>query len=476
MPRTLPATGAPAPPYLPPADTYDEAFEPDGTPRPAYTELIAALERTDLGHVEETMAAELRARGVRFGTAAGHEPFRLDLVPRLFEAGEWTRLEAGCIQRVRALNAFVADAYGERAMVSAGRLPARVIDTAEQFEPSMVGALVPGGVWTHVAGLDIVRDAEGRFMVLEDNLRTPSGIAYALAARGAVRARLPGTAAPRSLGGAFAALAASLRAAAPGGNDDPAVALLSDGPANSAWYEHRELARRLGLAIVTLDQLEVRDGRLFARTGRARGPIDVLYRRTDCDSLRDEKGDPTRLAEILEEPCRRGLLGCVNAFGTGVADDKLAHVYVEEMVRFYLGEEPLLPSVPSYDLGRPDLLEMALDRLPELVIKPRSGYGGHGVVICAHATREDRDRVAAAIAADPGNFVAQETLMLSTHPTFCDGRLEPRHVDLRPFVYMTPERVRVVPGGLTRVALGEGALVVNSSQRGGAKDTWVLPA
>ncbi len=248
--------------------------------------------------------------------------------------------------------------------------------------------------------------------------------------------------------------------------------LLSDGPANTAWYEHRRIATELGIPLVTLGDLDASRGRLHALIDGRRRPVDVVYRRTDEDRMTDEHGRLTSVGAALYEPLRAGTLTCVNGFGTGVADDKLVHAYVEEMIGFYLHEAPLLPSVHTYDLD--SSLTEVLDRLDELVVKPRTGHGGHGVVVGPHADVADLRKVAQAIRRDPHDYVAQDTIMLSRHPTVIDGRLEPRHVDLRPFVFLTPDAAAVAPGGLTRVALERGALVVNSSQRGGGKDTWVL--
>ena len=253
-----------------------------------------------------------------------------------------------------------------------------------------------------------------------------------------------------------------------------AVVLLSDGQLNSAFYEHATIAAYLGLPLVLADQLSVRHGRLYAQLPDGERAVDVVYRRTDEDRLTDDRGEPTAIAQLLLEPVLRGTLACVNAFGTGVADDKLLHAYVEEMVRFYLGEEPILQSVPTYDPSQPEMLEMILERIDELVIKPRTGHGGHGVVIGPHARAEGLEKTAAALARSPADFIAQETVMLSRHPTVTDGRLELRHIDLRPFAISSGSSVHVLPGGLTRVAFERGALVVNSSQNGGSKDTWVL--
>lgn len=439
--------------------------------------LRRALERLDLSELCERVAAEARARGVCFASANGAQEFRIDPIPRLISAAEWQGLSAGIVQRVRALELFVRDAYGERQIVREGVVPERAVAGAEHYEPLLDGSGERVRTWISVAGLDIVRDSDGSFKVLEDNVRTPSGIAYAVATREALRAHLspPSGVHVRSLDAAFETLAAALRAAAPeGAGEEPTVVLLSDGESNSAYYEHVQIARRTGIPLVLAEQLSVRGGRLYARLEQGERAVDVVYRRTDEDRLADERGRLTHVAELLLEPVIEGTLACVNAFGTGVADDKLVHAYVEEMVRFYLREEPLLRSVPTYDPAQPEVLEMILDRIDELVIKPRSGHGGYGVVIAPHARPEDVRKAAEEVAAAPERFVAQETVMLSRHPTVADGRLEPRHIDLRPFAISVGEEVRVLPGGLTRVAFDRGALVVNSSQNGGSKDTWVL--
>ncbi len=313
--------------------------------------------------------------------------------------------------------------------------------------------------------------------MLEDNLRTPSGIAYAVATREVLGAHLPPPRGlrVRSLDAAFQTLGDALVAAAPAASGEhPVVVLLSDGQANSAFYEHATIAGHLGIPLVLLKQLSVRRGRLFAQIDGEQRAVDVLYRRTDEDRLADDHGSPTAIAELLLEPILAGTLACVNAFGTGVADDKLVHAYVEDMVRFYLGQEPLLESVHTYDPTQPGVLEEILARIDELVIKPRTGHGGYGVMIGPHARQEDVQAVAARLSAAPERYVAQEMIMLSRHPTVTDGRLEPRHIDLRPFAISNGDAVHVLPGGLTRVAFDPGALVVNSSQNGGSKDTWVL--
>ena len=422
------------------------------------------------------VAADLEARGVTFGSADHPERFLVDAMPRLISVDQWDRIAAGLVQRVRALNAFVADVYASREICAAGVIPEAAIDTAEHHEPAMAGIEVAGGVHVGVAGLDLVRDPEGEFLVLEDNLRTPSGLAYAWVAREAVTACIPGGA-PAGLlpvSDGFAMLEQTLRAAAPDGAEDPAIVLLSDGPANSAWWEHHTIASRLGVPVVTIGELVVSRDRVQRRDAGALRPVEVVYRRCDEDRLVDDRGDPTPLGELLLGPLRAGTVGVVNAFGTGVADDKLLHAYVEDMVRFYLGEEPALRSVPTHDLGREDTREQLLARIAELVIKPRTGHGGHGVFVGPHARPHDRERMAAKVRHRPEGFVAQEMVVLSSHPTVVGDRLESRHVDLRPFVYLAGEHASVLPGGLTRVALEEGDIVVNSSQQGGGKDTWVI--
>jgi uncharacterized circularly permuted ATP-grasp superfamily protein len=461
--------------YQPQAGVFDEAFAADGSVRRLYAELIGTLDRLDVEALAEAVAAEAADRGVSFVLGGVEDTFTLDPVPRLIAADEWSLLEGGLAQRVRALNRFVSDAYGEQDIVAAGVLPDRALESCDHFEPRLVGLPAPP-VRTGVAGLDVVRGAEGRLGVLEDNVRTPSGVAYAMAARECLDAHLPSWLADgrRSVAGAAELLAWTLRGAAPEGVNDPSAVILSDGPENSAWYEHQRLARQLDIPIVTLEDLSIRAGRLEAGTGRGRRRVDVVYRRTDEDRLTDEQGELTDVGARLLEPIENGTVTCVNAFGTGVADDKLVHAYVEDIVRFYLGEEPLLPSVRTYDPEVAEQREQVLDRIDELVIKPRSGHGGEGVVVAPHAEEGDVRSVAEAVHADPASFVAQETVMISTHPTVIGDHLEPRHIDLRPFVFLTADEAHVVPGGLTRVALDPGALVVNSSQRGGAKDTWVM--
>ncbi|MDO8187898.1 circularly permuted type 2 ATP-grasp protein [Conexibacter sp. JD483] len=459
-----------------PLDGYDEAYASDGVPRAEYESVLGALGEIDLGALRRRVWSRMAAVGATFGT----QPFGVDPVPRILAAGEWQTLAAGLRQRVRALNAFVHDAYGERRIVAAGVVPAHAIDQAEGYEPDLRGRLPAGAIPIGVAGLDVVRDVCGTLRVLEDNLRMPSGFAYAVAAREAVVEALPaGVGAPRHdlAAGVAPALARTLRDAAPhGGGDEPVVVLLSEGASASTWYEHATAARWLGIPAVTRRQLRRRGPDVVALLpdGRERR-VDVVYRRLDEERLRDDRGRPTWLAELLLEPWLAGRIGVVNAFGTGVADDKLAHAFVEGMVRFYLGEEPLLQSVPTLDPSDPAVRARVLADPRAHVVKPRAGEGGRGVVVCAHADAADVRAAMAALEREPEQWVAQETVALSHHPTVvAGGRLAPRHIDLRPFVFATRGGETAVPGGLTRVAWEAGALVVNSSQDGGAKDTWVL--
>jgi uncharacterized circularly permuted ATP-grasp superfamily protein len=463
--------------YDVPDGAWDESFRDDGAARPHYEALLAALADADLEGIDAGVRHDLRSRGAAFRGAGGDQEFRVDIVPRLIESEEWADVERGIAQRLRALNAFLVDVYADQQIVHDGLVPKRVVTSAVHYEPDMHGVPVPRGVAANAAGLDLVRCEDGRLHVLEDNLRTPSGYTYLMAARDVLDERLPDAASHidrESVIDTVEALGRALRAAAPEGVDDPQLALLSDGPQNSAWWEHELIAHELVIPVVALEDLSFRGGRMYARVDDDERPLDVLYRRTDEDRLRDDYGRPTRIAEVLLEPMRAGAVTVFNAFGAGVADDKLTHAYVEEMIRYYLREEPVLPSVTTFDLDDPGMLARALDEVDDLVFKERSGEGGYGVTIFAHATDADQQALIGELRRRPQDFIAQRRVTLSTHPTLVDGRLVPRHVDLRPFALQGGDEVHVIPGGLTRVAFAEGALVVNSSQNGGGKDTWVL--
>jgi carboxylate-amine ligase len=463
-----------ATPYRPGPNggSRDEGLDADGAWRPHVAKALQGVHARDLAELTAAMADVTRRAGLSFPIDGGTETFHVDPVPRVHEAREWATIERGVAQRARALDAFVADVHGDRAAIREGVIPERVVTSAEHHEEAARDLPPPAGVWAALAGLDLVQSPDGTFSVLEDNVRTPSGIAYALAARALVEDVLgldPDAVPARRLDGAIDLLKTTLQAAAPPGTEDPNMVVLTDGPGSPAYWEHRVLAVHLDLPLVTHEDLTLDDHDNLLHRDAPQRPVDVVYRRTDSSSL----AAPGHAC--LRAVLHAGTAGVVNAFGTGVADDKLTHAYVEDLIRFYLGEEPALRSVPTFDLANPVHYEQALDRLDELVVKPRGGAGGHGVVICPHAERDAIDAVRTAIQDDPNAFVAQELVLLSTHPTVVDGHLEPRHVDLRPFAFVTPDGVRVLPGGLSRVALKKGSMVVNSSQDGGAKDTWVLP-
>jgi len=438
---------------------YDEAYDADGEPRPHYADLLASLE--DPHAVRAEAMRRLAARGVTFREG---ETARFDPVPRILTDAEWSELRDGIGQRLRALEAFLVDVYGEGRVFDAGVVRREEVESSPHHEPAMHGAAPRR--WVTFAGLDVVRGEDGRFGVIEDQLRMPSGLAYAVAWRETMRDLLDVQPPQADLSLVYGELALALRDAAPAGIDEPRTVILSEGPSAPAYWEHRLLGRELCAPVVTLSDLEHRDGRLVAWVdGRARG-VDVVYMRTDEDRFTSEDGSSTATGEALLGPAAAGTIAVVNAPGSGLADDKLVGGRVDELVRLYLGEEPLLPSVPARAVG-PD------DELDDLVVKPRGEMGGEGVVIWRDADESTRERVRARIASEPGGWIGQDLVTLSVHPTVVDGRLEPRHIDLRPYALLTEEGPRVLPAASSRVALERGSMVVNSSQRGGAKDTWI---
>lgn len=457
------------------AGHFDEAFDATGTARPSYSAVMDALARLDLAELRERVRSNARAIGLSFGPG---EPMAVDPVPRVIDAAEWEALEAGLLQRARALNAFILDAYGDQRIFEEGVVPRRLLATSQGYEPRMRGLLDPAVPPATVAGMDLIRDVDGELLVLEDNLRMPSGAAYAIAVREAVAPELgpAATKGLRPLDGYVKRLGEAIRAAAPAAHAaEPVAAILSDGPGSGTYYEQERLGRELALPIVTPAQLTQARGRLHAHLGRERLQLDVVYRRLDEDRLTDRGGALTPLGTLLAPALESGRLRCVNAIGTGLADDKLTHAYVEDMIRFYLGEEPRLRSVPSYDLSDPAARDEVVGRLDELVVKPRDGFGGHGVTIMPRATEGERRKVIGLVRRRPERFVAQELVPLSTHPTAVGAGIAPRRVDLRPYV-LTPAagEPAAMQGGLTRYAKEAEEMVVNSSQGGGAKDTWVL--
>ena len=453
-------------PNLPDAGFYDEAYEDGGEPRPHYRAALEALAQHDLSELGERLRARTLEREVRYG-ATGPDKFVIDAVPRMFTAQEWETLDRGLAQRVRALDAFLRDAYGERRIVEAGVVPARLIEDGAFYEPDMQGVDVP--VWVGFAGLDVVRGADGEFNVLEDNVRMPTGLGFAPLAWEAVGELLDGALPDRSpaAGESDERFAAILRAAAPDGLGDPSIVVLGDGFENDAQWEISDVAFRLGVPMVTLDDLRQSEGRVYAHVDGRRRDVHVIYRRSNYHLLRDEDGTPSALAEKLLEPIRRGTVTVVNPPGVGIADDKLAHAYVEDMIRFYLEEEPVIAPARSYDLTDDDAREDALGRLTEMVVKVRDRVGGEGVLIGEEAEEARED-----IEERPGDFIAQELVELSRHPTLFDGELKLRRIDLRPLIAFAGTGDATVLGGLTRVALGEDSKVVNMAQGGGVKATW----
>jgi uncharacterized circularly permuted ATP-grasp superfamily protein len=452
---------------------FDEDRHPDGRPRPGYAQTLRALEAADLDALAVSVAAHLDAAGVTFGDGT----FVIDPIPRLIAAAEWHQLERGLVQRAIALNHFLQDVYGERRIVDAGLIEADVLDGAEGYEPDLTRRIAGDTPPAAIIGFDLVRAPDGEFLVLEDNLRTPSGFAYLLAARAALVASLPpGLPVPRPVDPElYDLLLGTLRHAVPAGSqDDPVIVLLTDGSDNVAYYEHSIAAQRLGIPLLTPEDLQLRGLELFARLPEGSTQrIDVVYRRTDEDRVRDEQGRMTPVAELLLPAWLSGRLGLVNAFGNGVADDKLVHAHVEGFVRFYLDQEPLIRSVPTQSLDADGAGDHAAANLERLVVKPRHGHGGAGVVIGSHAGDLELAQARAELALHPERYIAQPIVPLSRHPTVIDGRLEPRHVDLRPFAFCGPDVV-LASGGLSRVAFDAGEMVVNSSQNGGGKDTWVI--
>jgi carboxylate-amine ligase len=467
------------------APGFDEAVSEEGAVLPEYGWMFRTLSRMGIQGMkaaEQALHTEQRARGVTF--RVDDEPerlFPLDLMPRLITADDWSDLTAGLAQRVRALEAFLRDVYGERRIVADGMVPAAVVDEAPGR--SHLGKLVPDeAVRVAVAGIDLVRDRADHWLVLEDNLRVPSGMAYSIMSRRLIRSAMPDLEPPTGvvpLEDVPRRLRAALLSAV---NPDQAgydeVALLSAGPVDSAFFEHQLLADLMGVPVVTPRDLQVTDDGVFLVGEGGRTRLSALYRRIDEQELMESSGADLRpIGRALGNAVRRGNVALLNAFGNGVADDKQTYAYVPEMISYYLDEKPLLDIVPTYPCVDPERRAEVLDRLDELVLKPVNGFGGKGIVIGPHAEKAELDEVGAAIRAEPALWVAQDMVALSTHPTFTDGRLEPRAVDLRAFVLQSRRGptadVDVLPAALSRVAPA-GSLIVNSSRGGGAKDTWVL--
>jgi len=472
---------------------YDELFFPDGTPRPHCEPLHETLEQLtaeELAGMQERVTRSFSDEGITFTVYGDEEAderiIPIDCIPRVMSGGEWGFLEAGLTQRLKALNLFlddvygssrVKDLYGRPRIVHDGVIPEDVILTCPQYREQMQGFSAPHGTWVAICGTDLVRTNDG-FRVLEDNLRVPSGVSYMLANRKTAKAslrRLYRRSRVREVENYGRVLLRTLMELAPDGRDEPCIALLTPGVYNSAFYEHMFLAHELGAELVEGRDMVVRDGFVYMRTTTGLRRVDVVYRRVDDDFVDPQVFRPDSLLGVpgLIDAYKLGNVGLVNAPGTGVADDKSVYAYVPDMVRYYLGDDPILENVETYLCRRPEDLEYTLDNLQDLVVKRVGESGGYGMLIGPHSSADEREEYAAQVRADPAGFISQPTLAISRSPCLIEGQIEPRHVDLRPFVLHGRE-TRIVPGAFCRVALCRGSLVVNSSQGGGGKDFWVL--
>jgi len=466
------------------AEAWDEMFAAPGKPRAAYDALVSVLQPMDPGELRfraDQLARVFTDRGVTYDYAGEERPFPLDLIPRVIDAVEWDLVARGVRQRVQALEAFLADAYGAGRAFDDGVVPWRLVYTSEKFRREVSGITPPNGVRVHVAGIDLIRDENGKFRVLEDNVRVPSGVSYVIENRLAMTRTFPALFAEQRVHQVDeypSRLLGALRAAAPHGLADPFVVVLTPGVHNAAYFEHTLLARLMGVELVEGRDLFCWRNRVYVHTTHGRRPVDVIYRRVDDDWLDPMHFRPESLLGCpgLLNAARAGNVTIANAIGNGVADDKLIYTYLPDLIRYYLGEEPLLENVESYRLDDPDVLAWALGSLAELVLKPVDGAGGAGIVIGPRATAGELADVRTKVAANPRGWMAQRPVALSTSPVLVGEKLAPRHIDLRPFAVNDGSDVWVLPGGLTRVALPEGELKVNSSQGGGSKDTWVLAA
>ncbi len=464
--------------------TYDEMRRQSGEVSAAYRHYAVWLANAPMEHLcrrkkeAELLFTRLGITFAVYGEETGVErliPF--DVIPRILSQAEWGTLSKGCCQRVRALNAFLHDIYHGQEILKAGVIPAQQILSNRLYRPEMQSVDLPGRIYAHVAGVDLARTAENQFYVLEDNLRTPSGVSYMLENRKVMMRLFPELFAQMRVAPVDHypdVLLDNLRALAPPQATDPTVVLLTPGPYNSAYFEHAFLAQQMGVELVEGQDLLVRNNVVYMRTTLGPQRVDVIYRRVDDEFLdpRVFRRDSTLGVPGLIAAYGSGNVTLANAVGTGVADDKATYIYVPKMIRFYLSEEPLLANVPTYQLEKADDRAYVLAHLAELVVKEVQGSGGYGMLIGPASSRAELAAYRERIARNPGNFIAQPTLALSTCPTLVEQRIAPRHVDLRPYV-LSGKAVGVVPGGLTRVALREGSLVVNSSQGGGTKDTWV---
>ncbi|MHA7828440.1 MAG: circularly permuted type 2 ATP-grasp protein [Roseovarius sp.] len=466
---------------------FDEMWGHDETLRQPYQQFHDWLHRenpADLRAKQREAEELFRLTGITFNvygrTEAEERLIPFDIIPRIISGAEWTKLSRGIEQRVRAINAFLHDIYHRQEIIRAGRIPKEMISRNEAFLPHMIGVEPPGGIYTHIVGIDLVRTGPGEFYVLEDNARTPSGVSYMLENRETMLQMFPELFSQNRVQPVQnypTDLCRSLAACAPrGAGSQPVVAVLTPGIYNSAYFEHAFLADQMGVELVEGHDLRVVDGRVAMRTTQGYKPVDVLYRRVDDEFLDPMNFNPDSQLGVpgIMDVYRAGGITIANAPGTGIADDKAIYSYMPEIVEFYTGERPLLQNVPTWRCSDPDDLAHVLENLADLVVKEVHGSGGYGMLIGPTATKTEIAKFRKKLSARPANYIAQPTLSLSTVPIFSRQGLAPRHVDLRPFVLVSPEGIRVTPGGLTRVALKKGSLVVNSSQGGGTKDTWVL--
>ncbi len=471
--------------YQPIAGAFDEYFDPRGRPRPEAELVIRLLDRLGAGEFrsrQKLANATFLKSGITFSVYSDRRGaeriFPFDLIPRLVPATGWERVRSGLEQRIRALNAFLADVYGEQRILKEGRIPREMVEGAQGFVAPAKGIRPPGGVHVHIAGIDLIRDPEGRFMVLEDNARTPSGVSYVLENRGVMKKVFPRVFSESHVVPVEeypVRLREALDSVGPAPSDEDGTVVLTPGPFNSAYFEHSFLARRMGVPLVEGRDLFVDDDRVWAKTTLGPRRVDVIYRRVDDPFLDPEAFRPDSLLGVpgLFRAYAKGNVALANAIGNGVVDDKGIYPFVPEMIRFYLSEEPVLDQVPTYVCVRDEDRRYVLDHLDELVVKAVNEAGGYGMLMGPQATRRERREFAEKIRANPRNYIAQPRIELSTCPTWTASEIGPRRVDLRPYI-VTGKRTWVLPGGLTRVALVKGSYVVNSSQGGGSKDTWVL--
>ncbi len=467
-------------------DFFDEMVADGGQVRPHYRRLaerLSTLPEPEFAQRRAAVDLAFLSRGVTFTVYGDNEGteriFPFDLIPRIIPAAEWKAIEAGLAQRITALNLFLHDIYHEQKILNDKVVPASLVLGAKNFRREFMNFNVPKGIYVHICGTDLIRDREGRYLVLEDNLRCPSGASYMIENRAAMRRAFPHlfqSYRVRQVEGYADALLKSLLHLAPSRRDGHAnVVLLTPGVYNSAYFEHCFLARQMGIPIVEGRDLFVRDNRVYMRTTSGPVQVDVIYRRIDDDFLDPSVFRPDSMLGVpgLVNAYREGRVALANAIGTGVADDKVIYAYVPKIIKYYLGEEPLLPNVNTYLASETADRKFILENISKLVVKSANEAGGYGMLIGPAATKAECDKFRAMVAANPRNFIAQDPISLSRSPTWCDSQLEGRHIDLRPYI-LYGDKIVVTPGGLTRVALRKGSLVVNSSQGGGSKDTWVL--